>query len=664
MDDFLVLFLLHRILANDDTVCKQVITSFSEDDAELQITCDLKEYGIKQYMNCYYQDTQHDSVQSIHNQLISQFDGEWKQLQQNLKSYLNKNIKPFEYKLFNQRDIVPYIFQFNDLKSLCSASLVNVTWLFNAFNSNSIYFINLAYLMSNKVQSQLPWRRCSMARHIELFDPEIVQPNRTYQYDQDDHPSLSILVKRIQLFTKMNNVTLVLCRCPISVEQYFDQVWKVFDFLCKISHQFRKFEIFISPIEHRMETMKYFEKMKKNVVSKQASNESIIFDLRNAKFVSCNGVLIPVRISDKCETLQVGLWCIDDTSDFGGVNNLILTNMNSLRDTSITPSKLASKFNDIKFFAMKDCFPNNNVIMFWQAISKKIRDNNGKIRLSVKNDFEGVSKLNRWLKKLKDIDQDMIDGFSLHQLVVEPFHEYDELSELLVGKQAQSEKIRANMEWLCFRLDEQNLNELTDFENGRLNQALGCFFTKLAKLECFCVSCNGQISIASVGRYFEYICTSKDLYINAGTNESAMNIGFKAEFKVFAGTSNAADKDVKSDIMTFFHQLKKLMNKMIAIDIKVSFCIFKPVWRINQVLVPSIEQQTLQKKLINDSYEKFKFDCVKSPCTCPQISGKNQYWTSIKEPTVDNEDDYDEIFLTFRIKTANYITSDLDLDRW
>ena len=678
MDDFLVLLLLNRLFKNETALSKQMISSLSCDDDETsQIILNLKQHGIKQYMNNYYKNNQHDSIQTIYNVLISQFDTEWSQLQQNLKSNPDKNIKPFEYQLFNQRDIVPCIFQFIDLKSLVNASLVNITWLLNAFNINSIYCTNLVYLMSNKIRSQLPWRRCSMARKINANVSQIADPQAQTGY------ILNKLVNCINYFDKVEIMMLILSDNWATIDQYFGHAWNIFMNLSKISERLTRAHIHVTTDTDNLEKYKNSSEIQEKVLLQQALNKSLDLEVNlnfcNAAGVDCSWVLLPIQISHKCKTLSVKQsWCIEDKSDLSGVTNLVLTNVTNLNTISYTPSKLASKFTSIKFLTMENVFPNDYNLLFWHAICNQIKSNDGGVSLNLEHDKNGVLKLSNWLYTLnRDYGTISIDQLMLRRLTLRARFCGDEsenvkqLFRLLIGNDTPSKNIRAGIEWLCFGFGGDE--DLKSFTCGLAYQYLQYFEKKFARLECICATNQFELDINNVGYYLDYIrnvdhysytnvyniSKSCGVVNNNLNNKININIGFKVVFcDIFIPIlSHTRAENVNKMIVLFFIKLKQLIEKMAIIDLKVSF-----KYQTHELEAVTSERRLLQKRLISHHFQKFKLDCV--GLKCPQISQNSTYWTQLKDVMIESITvrvcDQQRECLKFLVKTANCVDQPCD----
>ena len=118
----------------------------------------------------------------------------------------NNNNNKFECMVFNQRDLVPRIFQYLNVQSLNNCSCVNFIWLYHAFNINSLYYLEfyklLKYENNGNILNLRIWQRFINARSIR-YENSKIRP--------DDEDRMAASKQFLTNFGCLQNLSDVIC---------------------------------------------------------------------------------------------------------------------------------------------------------------------------------------------------------------------------------------------------------------------------------------------------------------------------------------------------------------------------------------------------------------------------------------------------------------------
>ena len=184
---FVRLFVIRRVIKNyvqncnikEKTAKIEKLTCVFAKNTETKsmvfdIVTRLVNHGIRKYMNKWYQDEKQPNIIEMifKNIILTQFKKEYNTLMTYVANDRNMML------VFNSSDLMCEIFQYLDYGmrfdgDLVRCSLVNSHWLYNAWNLNSIYFVDLTSFMDSTLYNQINMgvvirmlQRFIHARHI------------------------------------------------------------------------------------------------------------------------------------------------------------------------------------------------------------------------------------------------------------------------------------------------------------------------------------------------------------------------------------------------------------------------------------------------------------------------------------------------------------------
>ena len=451
---FIELLLINRIFfggINEDAIpIDEILSHLCEMDEKIQessktILSLLSENGITKYLEYDYQDSHCNTIEIIFENVImihytnqytneitlyqlnnddinnAKENKEWKDNKENKENKENTDdddidndsIFTFTRLLFNQKDLVPQIFQYLELNDLNKCSLVNFVWLIHAFDINSLYYLNISQIFKwelkhthsisdesrilikpvtnsgdsnynqsaktttdNKLSLRV-WQRFINARKLVYLSDLL---------DDDDDENIKIDINNskhvLTYFESLQNIEIV------KFVSKYKLTSSDLSFLKILSLKSNKIQ--------RLNASKSVSQSNNNSSLNSRRDINInslpVLKLPNAKKIRLTRLELPIITSNKCHSLVLAAIRINTWMYKALINDCDLTGIRkiSLRDISIDGSiddkqhicnSLAKKFGDFEKIEIRSV--GYDTLLLWQALNTIMERKKNKINITI-----------------------------------------------------------------------------------------------------------------------------------------------------------------------------------------------------------------------------------------------------------------------------------------
>ena len=497
--------------------------------------------GLKEYMAKYYNEKKEANIiEDIFNKIIlKKFAKEYYQLIEYKANIINNEMNDTfcQTLVFNSSDLMCKIFHYLEYgeefdQDLFACSLVNSHWLYNSWNVNCVYHVDLEKLFKqtskyNKNEDNIVARMWQRLIHVKSMYLSVVMT--------DDVPS-TVALNKLSTLTKCEKMNVRLYTYNINDSK------KVREGVSRVL------------------MTRYTERCKHCtiLISSSSENEIAPLHLANAQYIEISDKYCYRIWTNRCTWLKLlnefGFtiskdWCnfVINNCDCSNINTLIL---NAQFDTSIDESILkqfASKFINLKKFRLEFFrIKSKSLLLFWKLLMPTILKNN------VQVEVELYRMRNNELKLLNDqIKQEKLNC-KLKKLMIKHVNDYEMVDETIEFLQDIDKDNGGDLNHLVIDAN------ITEIYSKVLNQVL---FKSINVLE---------------------ILTYIDFDLSYLIDVMGSNKMVEKEFLLIVNvTVGDRDNDYRSynynpAIISLFKQLcqnisQKLFVEQIAIDIKVSF---------------------------------------------------------------------------------------------
>ena len=127
----------------------------------LDILLQLKHNGIKNYMKQQYNEKRDSvAIEMIFNKIIlNKFEKEYNTLVTFKNSDRNDESCYYQTLVFNSNDLMSNIFQYIQFRHMTHCCVVCSHWFYHSWNKNSIYKVDLGWIMKHNIIDATVWQR-------------------------------------------------------------------------------------------------------------------------------------------------------------------------------------------------------------------------------------------------------------------------------------------------------------------------------------------------------------------------------------------------------------------------------------------------------------------------------------------------------------------------
>ena len=209
--------------------------------------------------------------------------------------------------LFNQKDLVPQIFQYLELKDVNNCSKVSFIWLIHAFDINSLYYIQLSKRYNyDRYQSRV-WQRLINVR-------KLVYENISNKLNYDTKTDTYFLT----YFQSLQNIEIIRCKFG----NFTDGDVSFLNVLSQKSNKIKRFHASSSSSSTLISTV-------------EESINRVALKLPNAQKIVLSKLGLPLVLSNSCHSLSLESVSISpimrdaliNDCDLSGIKKLVLQNI-------------------------------------------------------------------------------------------------------------------------------------------------------------------------------------------------------------------------------------------------------------------------------------------------------------------------------------------------
>ena len=471
---FAQVFVINRLLDCKGITLNDFFNQIPKEEKKqyTDVLLPLAKYGVNKYMRNHLGPQITDiktlylhakTISSVLATFINQYPNEC-ELVTKLKSQsiANEDQNYYQRKLFNQNDVVPYLFQYITLTDLNNCSIVNSIWLINAYSLHSICFVDLEDIILNEniinYNMCYIWQRFINVKYVDFYrgEEDNAIGKESFEILEKHMIFFPLIAKNIESFSiYVWNVS----------TQFFLQFWMEKAILCydKFCDIFNKVMDIIAQ-EQLQESdgnennnqdnnsnMMNINKMKQFRIEadKITDDKSKCYEKYNRKFyfhyprlnlsncceATFNRILYPIQLSKKCQYLTIdriyetinSRWFKDiiNHSDLSGIKSLTMNvrsiaddieyieadenNRDELKHKMI--EQFARKFINLKYIDIRICY--DDILIFLQRLTDINIFVKNEIIMSVDLDVTSIhsnSNENRLLQFIKWIDRNKINN--------------------------------------------------------------------------------------------------------------------------------------------------------------------------------------------------------------------------------------------------------------
>ena len=162
------LFIISRIIAGGEKEWESIVCEIPQQlqQSAKVILLGLSQWGFKFYAKHALHDCQSPIIYLIYQIAVKKYPEAFESMTSLTKKSDNSNY--YQYLTWNQCDLVSCMFQFLQLDDINNCTLVNSNWLFNSYNINSLYYLDLTRLLH--VTKLRVWKRFINVRSVYFCD--------------------------------------------------------------------------------------------------------------------------------------------------------------------------------------------------------------------------------------------------------------------------------------------------------------------------------------------------------------------------------------------------------------------------------------------------------------------------------------------------------------
>ena len=411
---FIRLFIMARILNHCNVSVDQIkqmvtVIKYLQQQVAQDILIRLTNDGIKKYMQKWFSEKEQAQViEMIFKRIIfKQFEKEY----QTIMTYNDKKKSQYYQRLvFNTDDLMCLIFQFTRFDAtftgdLINCSLVNSHWLYQSWNLNSIYYLDLDTLINTTMSCNA--KVCESSHKSDT--------SNDYNWRQGLDRILSSKWQRVANVKSVQFWVLASSKYKLYELEYF---------LKKIAMLRNIVNIRVYISDNYMALLKpllYYNKenIKKYSVLARTEEQNKLKPLKliNANSINLASMYYYIRWSCRCQILRLNVHDVDgnwikyviDNCDCRGVQTLTIENISfsdslnvKMRSTQLLCNKFAQKFENLQRLKIKQYSNEKNgcLILLLRCLNPIIKKNNIPMSLRVDSSFHDGGML---VKMIQDV---------------------------------------------------------------------------------------------------------------------------------------------------------------------------------------------------------------------------------------------------------------------